>query len=311
MGVVAGIVNDVTNAIYGNNGTSTLDDFLNKFNSSEGKFVNQIDPLTTFDVTMKFYPILENQNSSNTVANRIMNVLGTTFTSAINNLGNNITGGLLGSLLNGTKKVQGSHDQWNYSGQKSFVEMLAEANLIVGGENWFSNQSSVPLELNLGPYVQEITIPNMMMSDGGKQLTLNGEFINNGIFIRPDTNNLIMQILNSKAALHERIFYPWMREVTQPYWSYITQPYTTATITVDFSKHMDLKYVFCGCRPSQIFSMQAKQDTSSGENLTRQVMFIFDFMYIHSNLEISESLSSTIASTIGTVFNSAANIINL
>ena len=31
-----------------------------------------------------------------------------------------------------------------------------------------------------------------------------------------------MEIINTKAALHERIFYPWMREVSLPYWSYET-----------------------------------------------------------------------------------------
>ena len=66
-----------------------------------------------------------------------------------------------------------------------------------------------------------------------------------------------MEIINTKAALHERIFYPWMREVSLPYWSYETQPYTTATITVDFSKHNDMQYVFVGCRPDSFNTIQA------------------------------------------------------
>jgi hypothetical protein len=61
-----------------------------------------------------------------------------------------------------------------------------------------------------------------------------------------------MDIINTKLPLIERIFYPWLREVTLPYWSYNTQPYTTATITIDFSKHMDIQYVFYGCRPSNL-----------------------------------------------------------
>ena len=58
-----------------------------------------------------------------------------------------------------------------------------------------------------------------------------------------------MEIINTKAALHERIFYPWLREVTLPWWSYDDQPYTTATVTIDFTKHNDVKYVFTGVRP--------------------------------------------------------------
>ena len=37
---------------------TTLEDFLSKFNSPEGKFVDTIDPKTTFDVYVKFYPTL-------------------------------------------------------------------------------------------------------------------------------------------------------------------------------------------------------------------------------------------------------------
>lgn len=61
-----------------------------------------------------------------------------------------------------------------------------------------------------------------------------------------------MNIVNTKAPLAERVFYPWMRETTLPYWSYTNQPYTTATITVNFEKHTDMQYVFVGCRPSNI-----------------------------------------------------------
>ena len=92
----------------------------------------------------------------------------------------------------------------------------------------------------------------MKMEDGGVSDTLLGKFPVNGKYVMPDNNNLTMTIINTKLPLMEMIFYPWMREVTLPYWSYEKAPYTTATIEVDMSKHTDIKYVFYGCRPSQI-----------------------------------------------------------
>ena len=40
---------------------SNLQGFLSKFNSSEGLYVNQIDPLHTFDIKMDFYPKLDSK----------------------------------------------------------------------------------------------------------------------------------------------------------------------------------------------------------------------------------------------------------
>ena len=106
------------------------------------------------------------------------------------------------------------------------------------------------------------------MVDGGKVTSVVGEFPVNGNYILPDNNSLQFTFVNTKVPLMERIFYPWMREVTLPWWAYDTQPYTTATVTVDFTKHSDIKYVFFGCRPSQINMQQANQDPS-GDNLKR------------------------------------------
>lgn len=71
-----------------------------------------------------------------------------------------------------------------------------------------------------------------------------------------------MQItfINTKLPLMERIFYPWLRETTMPFWVYADQPYTTADITIDFSKHTDIQYVFVGSRPSNIETVQPSND---------------------------------------------------
>ena len=70
--------------------------------------------------------------------------------------------------------------------------------------------------------------------------------------------------------------------------------------------------MFCGCRPFQIYSLQGKQDVSGADNLTRQVMFNFDFMYITSDkLDVVEDLKDKLLSTGKTLFNSAAKAINI
>lgn len=71
-----------------------------------------------------------------------------------------------------------------------------------------------------------------------------------------------MKFLNTKVPLMERIFLPWMRETTTPWWNYDKQPYTTATITIDFTKHSDISYIFVGCRPQKLISMQAAQQAA-------------------------------------------------
>lgn len=107
-----------------------------------------------------------------------------------------------------------------------------------------------PLELQLGLYCQEVTIPNIEMPQAQQSIVNQfGEFPVNGTIVKPDSNVIVLKMLNTKVPLHERIFYPWLREVTLPFWSYKTQPYTTATIVVDFTAHNDVKYVFYGCRP--------------------------------------------------------------
>ena len=58
------------------------------------------------------------------------------------------------------------------------------------------------------------------MESEGTSTNALGTFPINGTIVKPDTNVFSMDIINTKIALHERIFYPWMREVTLPFWSY-------------------------------------------------------------------------------------------
>lgn len=276
---------------------NSLEKFLSKFSSSQ-KLVDQIDPLATFEVFMKFHPSEEFgiSNTSENTKKRLFD--NEDVNKYATNLLNNASGGLYDSIfnkqenkpLNVEDSLFGEKEKFNKKGEHTFIEYLAKTNMIVGSENYGTDdrkQMLTPLELQLGYYVQAITVPKIKIIDEKSQTFLGDFAINTGAVI-PDNNNLQMEIINTKLPLIERIFYPWMREITMPYWMYDSQPYTTATITIDFSKHMPLQYVFTGCRPTNIDTIQPTQEVNS--TITRQVTFTFDFMFITSDkyLVISE-----------------------
>ena len=224
-----------------------------------------------------------------------------------------MTGGLLGSIMNNQKSIMDRHDSAENKGRKTFMEYLAAANMIVGKPDWVGEKAGEaisPLELQLGPYCQEITLPHMEIPPSRNSQTSIGEFPINGTVLKTDSNMLTMKIINTKVPLHERIFYPWMREVVSPMWHYNEQPYTTATVTVDLTKHSDIKYVFCGCRPQKVIMQQPTQDNTS-PNLLRDVTFLFDYMVVYSNLKVSETLTEKLLSTGKSLVQSAGSLVQM
>lgn len=328
-GYISDQINQLIGSSAGVSSGSNLQQFLSKFGSSAEKHVNVINPLATFDVSMKLYPspvdiVMSNSNKASASKTESKNgsftdKLKEIYNNTIDNFSNNATAGLASSLQSDIEgqSVNDQHNSFANVGKNTFLEYLAKANLIVGGENWSNDKQTMsPLEIQLGFYVQSATVPSIKIPDGAKSTTLIGEFPINGTYVIPDNNQLKFDILCTKLPLHERLFYPWMREVTLPYWSYETQPYTTATITIDFSKHTDLQYVFYGCRPTQIETIQPIQEPSAP--ITRQVTFVFDFMFIKSNLTVNEHLNSSSSedniwskySTLGKIFNTGQTIFN-
>lgn len=313
MGAIGNVIGKAVDAVTDTHRGTTLQDFLAQFSSSDGVLVKTIDPYASFDVSIKFYP---SPSWSKTKENkdwlgRLTDSLASSAKSAVKNAANNLTGGLIGSLMNSKVDVMKLHnDNKDRNGYTTFLEYLAAANLLVGQEDWIgekAGQAVSPLELQLGPYCQAITLPNMEVTQSGTSTTALGEFPINGTFVKVDTNLLLIKIINTRVPLHERIFYPWMRETVLPFWSYNTQPYTTATVTVDFTEHNDVKYVFYGCRPSRIMMQQATQQADDS-NLTRDVSLLFDCMFIESNLDVAESFTSKLLSTGKTLLNSATKM---
>jgi hypothetical protein len=74
---------------------SNLKGFISKFNSSEGKYANTIDPLNTFDVVMYFYPGFEAGDPKKWHEKMLQSLKG-----AAMNAANNLLGGLVSSIIN-------------------------------------------------------------------------------------------------------------------------------------------------------------------------------------------------------------------
>lgn len=168
------------------------------------------------------------------------------------------------------------YKQWQ--GENSFLNKLATNYVFKSSIANPENSQSQQLILNLSYYVQSMSIPQMVMPEAGKVQTMFGEFPVNNLYVKTDNNTFTMSILNTKVSLHDWLFYPWMREITIPKWSYEKCPYTTATVIVKFDKHSNSRYVFCGCRPTQIQSRQPTQEPEGA--VTRDVVMLFDYMFI-------------------------------
>lgn len=228
MGSLGNIIDKAVDAATGKKSGTTLQDFLNNFSSSEDIWVKQIDPLATFDVSMTFKPATidtNNSKSGNDWYKKLGDNLASADMKAVKNAANNITGGSLGAAMNSKVSVTGKHNEVEDPRKQTFLEYLAPASLLVGKDDWIgedAEKSVVPLELQLGPYCQEITVPSIEMKNAQTANTVIGDFPINGTFVQTDNNYIQMKILNTKVSLVERIFYPWMKECTLPFWSYDT-----------------------------------------------------------------------------------------
>lgn len=168
MGLLGDIAGNAVNAYNSDDGAVTKTDlqtFLNKFSSSAGRYVDIIDPLGTFDVQFKFYPTLSldelSKQGKPSAFGRGMASLGNSAMSGIMNAADNLTGGIASSLVYGGDgdSILKMRENFKDARKHTFMEYLAKANLLQVGEQWQDDQTA-PLVLNLGPYVQNITIPN-------------------------------------------------------------------------------------------------------------------------------------------------------
>ena len=256
---------------------------LTKLGISSDKEQNQIedrkDLLTVQDGTIfksgyAFHRTIDKVNSAANAEN-----YGSTFKDFLNNFSG--VEGFLAQSVDPQTSFDVTFDFEPYDSKiaANLSYFLAHtSNHYIDQENANKNGIGASQAIQLGLYVQNIEVPQFKMLDGQKVESIFGTFPTNGA-IAPDNNQLQVAILNTRQSLHENIFYPWMREAAYPQWSYDSQPYTTARIIIDFTKHNQSKYYFCGCRPCQIISQHPTHEVDAG-SVVRVVSFLFDFMYV-------------------------------
>ena len=100
-----------------------------------------------------------------------------------------------------------------------------------------------------------------------------------------------------------------MREVSLPVWSYDNQPYTTADVRIGFEKHADVGYRFVNARPSNIDTYQPSNESNTA--ITRQVTFIFDYLFVESKLKTQQNIEKTGKELLMSVGSGAAGILGM
>ena len=90
MGTLGNVIGKAIDAAAGNSSGTTLQDFLSHFSSSEGKWINTIDPFSTFDVRIKFYPSVEVEEKKKDLLDRLGDSLVSSAKSMVKNLANNV-----------------------------------------------------------------------------------------------------------------------------------------------------------------------------------------------------------------------------
>ena len=260
----------------------SLETFLSKFNSPDGKYAYTIDPLKTFNVRVQFNTgSVGGGGGSSPLMKGIASIV------------NSATGGLFNKIKNSSKS------SISKDGHES-IAALADASLIEDIDNGC---------LNLTYFTQEGTIPAISIPDGEVSETLAGNVRTHKMAVEPSDKTFSLKLLNTRVSIIDRIMYPWMREITYPFWSYSDYPFTTATITIDFTEHNDISYVFLGARPISIEPLNPTNALDT--NMARSVSFAFDFVYISSAGKNCESIKDTIKNTVGSIVNKAAATIGL
>lgn len=106
-GVITGVLGDAVKAAlpedYRPANRTNLQDFLNRFQSSDGRYVNSPDPLGTFEMKIRFYPSLTakelmDRSKNDTWLSRLGGSLLNSGKSLLKNAADNITGGLFSSI---------------------------------------------------------------------------------------------------------------------------------------------------------------------------------------------------------------------
>lgn len=163
----------------------------------------------------------------------------------------------------------------------NFKDFSSNSNLSAAYENIFIDENSENKKPNgnwFELYVQNISVPGINITSGEQIESVIGNFQTHKLLLTPESSTFTLDIINTGKPVLETFFLPWLREIQSPQWVYNDYPFTKATFEADMTAHTDVKYVFLGCRPTQIDTINPSHDLPS--NITRKVTMTFDFMYV-------------------------------
>lgn len=132
-------------------------------------------------------------------------------------------------------------------------------------------------------YVQNVSVPGINITSGEHVESVIGNFQTHKLLLTPESSTFTLDIINTGRPVLETFFLPWLREIQSPQWVYEKYPFTKATFEVSMKTHTAVKYIFLGCRPTQIDTINPSHDLPS--NITRKVTMTFDLMYVDTSEE--------------------------
>ena len=109
MSAIGSVIEKAVDISTGSSSGTSLKDFLSKFSPSDGAWASTIDPLATFDLTMKLYPAPA-PAPDKTKAQKLGDMFISAGKSAVKNLANNVTGGLVSSLFGNKVEINKLHN---------------------------------------------------------------------------------------------------------------------------------------------------------------------------------------------------------
>lgn len=145
-------------------------------------------------------------------------------------------------------------------------------------------------------YIQSVSMPDFTISESDAASTLAGSFKTHTFSLIPSSQELRLQILNTKVPIIENFFLPWLQEIQSPQWIYDNVPYTKATFSIDLRSHCNVSYVFLGCRPTSIGSYSPSQELVS--NISRSVTLTFDLMYVKCDNSLLKNKDKSLTSAL-------------
>ena len=100
MSAIGNVIEGAVGSVFGLNSGTNLKDFLSKFSSADGKWVDVLDPFASFELTMKLYPAPQKERDRRSKLAKLGDSLMSSAKNAVKNAANNLTGGLIGSIMN-------------------------------------------------------------------------------------------------------------------------------------------------------------------------------------------------------------------